>query len=365
MALALLDFDFSGERGVSNTLRMRARSLLFVPGLRPERFAKAVGCAPDIVCLDLEDSVGARDKDAARSTVLAGLPALVGDGTAPASSPSSSPEIVVRINSPRHPAGLRDLLGLVESAAPPHGVLLPKASSAAELRWVAELLSHAARPVALHALVEGAAAVSRADELAAAGVRLRSVLLGGVDLATDLGLGKPRGAAAPAPLATGPLDYARARLVNAVAAAAAEGSGGWGGGSGLAAAAAGAAAAGWQRPAILDSPRLSLAGAGAGAAAAEADALRAECEHARRMGCTGKAAIHPAQLPVIHEVFTPTPEELGEARAVLRAFAAAGGGASVLEGGDGTIVELPVVLHAIAVLGRAGEDAELPPGLLP
>ena len=358
------DFDFSGARGVSNTLRMRARSLLFVPGLRPERFAKAVGCAPDIVCLDLEDSVGARDKDAARSTVLAGLPALVGDGTAPASSSPSSPEIVVRINSPRHPAGLRDLLGLVESAAPPHGVLLPKASSAAELRWVAELLSHAARPVALHALVEGAAAVSRADELAAAGVQLRSVLLGGVDLATDLGLGKPRGAAAPAPLATGPLDYARARLVNAVAAAAAEGSGGWGGGSGLAAA-AGAAAAGWQRPAILDSPRLSLAGAGAGAAAAEADALRAECEHARRMGCTGKAAIHPAQLPVIHEVFTPTPEELGEARAVLRAFAAAGGGASVLEGGGGTIVELPVVLHAIAVLRRAGEDAELPPGLLP
>jgi (S)-citramalyl-CoA lyase len=337
---------------------MRARSLLFVPGLRPERFAKAVGCAPDIVCLDLEDSVGARDKDAARSTVLAGLPAL----TAPASS-SSSPEIVVRINSPRHPAGLRDLLGLVESAVPPHGVLLPKASSAAELRWVAELLSHAARPVALHALIEGAAAVSRAGELAAAGVRLRSVLLGGVDLATDLGLGKPRGAAAPAPLATGPLDYARARLVNAVAAAAAEGSGGWGGGGGLAV--AGAAAAGWQRPAILDSPRLSLAGAGAGDAAAEADALRAECEHARRMGCTGKAAIHPAQLPVIHEVFTPTPEELGEARAVLRAFAAAGGGASVLEGGGGTIVELPVVLHAIAVLGRAGEDAELPPGLLP
>ena len=115
------------------------RSALYIPGSNLRALEKAKALPADVLILDCEDAVAPSKKELARQQIADVV----------RSSGYGRREIVVRINSPRHPAGLRDLLGLVESAVPPHGVLLPKASSAAELRWVAELLSHAARPVAL------------------------------------------------------------------------------------------------------------------------------------------------------------------------------------------------------------------------
>jgi len=79
--------------------------------------------------------------------------------------------------------------------------------------------------------------------------------------------------------------------------------------------------------------------------------LRAEAEKARRLGFTGKVAIHPAQIPVIHDVFTPSPEEVEQARRIVEADRAAGGGAVSL---DGRMVDRPVVEAARWVLARAG-----------
>ena len=78
--------------------------------------------------------------------------------------------------------------------------------------------------------------------------------------------------------------------------------------------------------------------------------LRAEAEQARRLGYAGKVAIHPAQIPVIHEVFTPSPEEVQQARRIIEADRAAGGGAVAL---DGRMVDRPVVEAARRVLMRA------------
>ena len=331
-------------------------SLLFAPAHRPDRFAKAIAAAPDVVCFDLEDSVGESDKDEARKMLYEHAPwAAAGRGASSSAAGESSPlppaapapGFVVRINSPRTPAGLRDLLAAIEAPVPPPALMIPKVETSDELRMVADVLSHARRPgsgdgggdggkagIALHALIETAAGVARAPDILGPagggaglfGAGLDLVLFGAVDLAADVGCRAEdedeceHSAAAAAAAASPFLQYARARVVMAAAAA---------GGGG-------------RRPALLDSPCLRLG---------DADALRAECERARGLGFSGKAAIHPAQLGIIHEVFVPTAAEVERAERIMRAYASSRGAAVALD--DGTVVEAPVVKRAQAVLERA------------
>ena len=106
-----------------------ARSLLFVPGNRPERFAKALAAGADAVVLDLEDSVPAAAKDAARAAVCAAWPGL---------QPAARPR-VLRINDPRTAAGADDLRALAQLQGLA-GLMLPKAESADTLAAVAAAL---------------------------------------------------------------------------------------------------------------------------------------------------------------------------------------------------------------------------------
>jgi (S)-citramalyl-CoA lyase len=274
------------------------RNFLFVPGTRPDRFAKALAAWPDMVTVDLEDAVIPAHKDEARDLAM---PLFDGaeDGI----------ERVIRVNSVRTPFGLKDLLAIVEHPTPPDGIMLPKVESADEVRIVADLLSRAARPINLHVIIESNPGLDQAQAIAGAAPAIKSLLFGAVDMAAELG----------SAMDFTSMLYARSRVVHAAASHGLD---------------------------VIDVPWLDLAD-GAG--------LLEECRLVQALGFTGKAAIHPKQLPVINGVFTPGPERIAYARKVIAAFEASPDGLVVV---DGKLIEIPVVriarrtLAVAAAIGR-------------
>ena len=243
------------------TAMFACRSLLFVPGNRPDRFPKALATPADLVCIDLEDGVAAGPAKAeARKAVLEALPRLAASG-------ADWPRIVLRINSPKTPEGLNDLaaLRIAWKTLPP--VVVPKIDAAGELREIDSLLfPPEAQPVRLLPMIETAAGVEAAAEIVRSipPGRLVGVLFGSVDLAAEVGCA----------LAWEPLLYARSRVV-------------------LAAALSGASA--------IDAPSLEIG---------REAALEEEARRASALGFAGKAAIHPSQIGPIHRGFAPTDSEI-------------------------------------------------------
>ncbi len=278
---------------MTETIQPR-RNLLFVPGTRPDRFAKALAAGPDMVTLDLEDAVIPAHKDDARARSMA-----LFDGARP-----DRIERLVRINGMRTPFGLKDLLAIVEHPSPPDGVMLPKVESADEVRIVDALLQGAARPVGLHVIIESNAGLDQARAIAAACPRIRSLLFGAVDMAAELG----------SALDFTSLLYARSRVVHAAASAGLD---------------------------AIDVPYLDLD---------DEAGLALECRRVRDLGFTGKAAIHPRQLGPINAAFTPDAVRIAYARKVIAAFEAARDGLVVV---DGKLIELPVVRSARRTLAIA------------
>jgi citrate lyase beta subunit len=270
------------------------RNLLFVPGTRPDRFAKALAAGPDMVTVDLEDAVIPAHKDEARAR---SMPLFDGPQT-------DRIERLVRINGVRTPFGLKDLLAIVEHPTPPDGVMLPKVESADEVRIVDALLQRAARPVGLHVIIESNAGLDQARAIAAAARSIRSLLFGAVDMAAELG----------SALDFTSLLYARSRVVHAAASCGLD---------------------------AIDVPYLDLDD--------EAGLVR-ECRLVRDLGFTGKAAIHPRQLGPINAAFTSDAARIAYARKVIAAFEAAKDGLVVVEG---KLIELPVVRSARRTLAIA------------
>lgn len=281
------------------------RSYLFVPGSRPDRFAKGLLSGADAIIVDLEDAVPPSGKDGARAALLSFLGDL----------PAQDTQIFVRINSLRSRTGLRDILEL--SSGPTgriSGLLLPKVEAADEIRIAAAILNESGCSGTLGALIETAAGLETVMDIAAASPRLAFLMFGGADLSAELRV----------PLSWEPLAYARARLVHAAAR------------FGLDA---------------VDMPWISLA---------DEIGFRTELERSATAGFTARAAIHPKQIDAIHASLAPTPHALAHAERVLDAFAQAGGGVCQL---DGQLVERPVVLScrrivAIARRGGAGKPPQ-------
>lgn len=262
------------------------RSLLFLPATRADRFPRALGSGADAVCLDLEDALPPDDKERGLATALE-LLAGPRDGTL----------VTVRVNDVKTERGVRDLEALAQAGAPPDAVLLPKVGGPEDLARAAALLGEGGPP--LLPIVETAAGLARVEEIARSGSgSLLALMLGGVDLTAELG----------AALEWDALLYARSRVVHAAAL-----------GGGLA---------------TLDTPSLEVG---------DAEALRREARAVARLGFTGKAAIHPAQLPPIHDAFRPSEQEVERARRVLRAFEESRGGVVLV---DGRMVDPPVVRAA-------------------
>jgi len=269
---------------------MTYRSLLFVPGARPERFEKALAAGADTVCIDLEDAVPPDLKAEARRTVVAWL-GQRGAGGAP---------VGVRINSVRSADGVQDLAALIAAAAAPAFVMLPKVAHGEEVAIAASALG---RTDGLWSIVESAEGLLHAADIAAVPA-LTGILFGGADYSADIG----------ATLEWEPMLHARSVLVNACARTGRE---------------------------LLDVPYLDV-----GDEAGLAETTR----RAKALGFTGRACIHPAQVAGVHAAFTPTPAEIERAQRIMAAFAEAKGAAALL---DGKLVELPVIRAAQRTLAAA------------
>ena len=279
------------------------RSLLFTPGSRPERFAKAAATAADGLIIDLEDAVGPADKATARVAAMDWLKHR--EGVARAGF-----LVCLRINSVFNDFGLRDLAAVAELARDgfaPDALLMPKVESAVEVDLVARHLraaGGAGANVALVALIESAAGLEEAARIARATPMLRGLGFGGVDLAADL----------RASFCWEAMLAGRGRLVQAASIA----------GLGL-----------------FDVPYLDI----------NDDAgLTAECLRVRAMGFSGKLAIHPRQVDAINVAFTPTSAEIEFAQGVAAAYEAAAGGVCTYQG---KMIDEPVMLSARRTLARA------------
>ena len=255
-------------------------TLLYVPADRPDRVGSALAGTADVVLVDLEDAVAPDRKESARQNA-ARLLASVTDRP-----------VQVRVNDVRTAAGAADL-AMVAGLPPAIGVRLPKVEDPATVRAVADRVPGRA----LHPLLESALGVERAYRIATAHPAVASLGLGEADLRADLGL--------PAGAEDG-LAFPRSRVVVA------------------------ARAAGLPAPAQSVYPNVrDLAG------------LAESCRTGRRTGFLGRAAIHPAQLPVIEDVYAPTEAEVAAARELL---AADTGGAAALP--DGRFVDEAVLRAA-------------------
>jgi citrate lyase subunit beta/citryl-CoA lyase len=286
------------------------RSLLFVPGDSPKKLDKAMTSGADALIVDLEDSISPERKAQARDIALAFLKS--------AGANKTRPRLLVRINGLQ--TGLTDADLDVVVAGRPDGIMLPKAEGgAAVIHADAKLTAREA----IHNIPDGtldiiaiatetAAALFLAGSYRGASRRLKGLTWGAEDLSVELGAEANRD----------------------------------------------------TNGNFLDPYRLARSSCLAGAAAAQVQAidtvyvdfrneagLRRECEEARRDGFTGKMAIHPAQVAIINEVFTPTVEALAKARAVIAAFAADPGAGTV--GIGGVMYDRPHLKRAKQFLARA------------
>lgn len=281
----------------STTTPIPRRSMLFVPGLRPDRARKAFAAGADVVCVDLEDAVAVAHKDEAREMALALF----------AEPNPSGCERVLRINSLDTVHGLRDVDALGRLEHVPEAVMLTKVRSAAEVRLLDELLQGRAASIKFYVCLETNQGLKDVFEIAGA-PRMACLLFGEVDLSADLRCKRTSTA----------LLYARSRVAHAGAAFELD---------------------------VMDVPHIHLE---------DMDGLRKAAAHAAELGFTGKACIHPTQIPVLHEYFTPSAEEVARAERAVEAFRQSGSsGLAVL---DGLMLQKPVLRSSQRVLALAKQS---------
>lgn len=275
------------------------RSYLYAPGNDPRKIEKALASEADAVVLDLEDAVAPNRKEEARESVSEVL----------RSRPAKP--VFVRVNAPGSALAEEDI-GAISG---PHlsGLRLPKTESAQAVRGVAERLETLGCEAGIQCLIESALGLELAPEISRSHERVVGISLGEADLAADLGVRDEAG-----------LLYARSRVV------------------------ATARAAGLPGP--VQSVYTNVR---------NTDGLRQSTEVGKNLGFVGRSAIHPAQIPAINEVFTPTEEEVAEAEGLLARLeesAGKGTGAFVLE--EGRFVDKAVVESArlTLALARRGEE---------
>ncbi len=270
------------------------RSLLFVPGLRPDRFEKALESGTDIVCVDIEDAVPLPRKGEARELTF---PLFAKDRP-------GDVETMVRINPLSTPEGLKDILALRDCARPPKALMLAKPGSAAEIRLYDELLQGKCADIRFHVIIESTEGLANVMDIANASSRIDSLLFGAVDMSADLRAEKTWET----------MLYARSRVVHAAARFGLD---------------------------LLDVPYLTLD---------DEAGLKLEAEMSSALGFTGKASIHPKQIPVINGVFSPSRDLIERAKRILEAFEKDTTGLLVV---DGELIERPVIRSMQRVLAIA------------
>lgn len=275
------------------------RSFIFVPGLRPDMYPKALSSGADIVCVELEDGIAPGDKAEARRNALALFEQPQAD---------DGVERIVRINSMRERFGIEDVLAVLTTDTPPPALMMPKVRTPDEVVMLDRLLDEAGHSTRLHVIIETNAGLEAAFDIAECSDRIDAMFFGGVDMAAELRCRN----------AWEPLLFARSRVVHAAASAGLD---------------------------VIDVPYLDLD---------DPEGMRADAVRARDLGFAGKGSIHPKQIATLNEVFTPTADQVDRARRVIAQFEAAGTGLLVI---DGKLIEKPVLrdMHRIvAIADRMG-----------
>jgi citrate lyase subunit beta / citryl-CoA lyase len=285
------------------------RSLLFVPADGGTKLDKAMASGADGVIVDLEDSIAPERKELARKAAL--------DYLKSAAPKKDRPRILVRINGLDTGMTDADLDAIVPGA--PDAVLFPKAEGGATVTHVDAKLT-AREAVAglpegsikiLAQTVESAAGLFSAGTYKNCSARLIGMTWGPEDLSAELGAEANRDASGEL---TEPYRIARAMCLYGAAAA---------------------------RVPAIETIHVDFR---------NAEVLRKDTEIARRDGFSGRLAIHPAQVPVINAVFTPSQEQIDKAKAIVAAFAAKPGAGTV--GIDGKMYDRPHLARAQALLAN-------------
>ena len=267
-----------------NKIKVR-RSFIFTPGLQPEMFPKALSSGADMVCIELEDGIAIKDKEEARKNTINALKTL---------EVSNDVELVVRINCQRTKFGLLDLESFVSSEIKVKALMLPKVKTPDEITFIDDLLTDCNLDTDLHVIMETNEALENIYDIAHASKRTVALYFGGVDMAAELRVDNK----------WENLLYARSKLVHAGASAGID---------------------------VIDVPYLDLE---------NMDGMKKEAELVRNLGFTGKGSIHPKQIKILNEVFTPPEDEIIKAKKILEQFNNSNTGLVVI---DGKLIEKPVL----------------------
>ena len=268
----------------SNKINVR-RSFIFTPGLKPEMFPKAIASGADMVCIELEDGIAIKDKDEARKNTIGALETL---------EVKSGVELVVRVNCQRTKFGLLDLEAFISTKTKVKAIMLPKVKTPDEITFIDDLLTDCALDTDLHVIMETNEALESIYEIAHASKRIVALYFGGVDMAAELRV----------PNEYKNLIYARSKLVHAGASVGVD---------------------------VVDVPYLDLD---------DMDGMKKEAELVRDLGFTGKGSIHPKQINILNEIFTPSKEEIAKAKKIVDQFNESDTGLVVI---DGKLIEKPVL----------------------
>ena len=268
----------------SNKINVR-RSFIFTPGLKPEMFPKAISSGADMVCIELEDGIAIKDKDEARKNTFKALETL---------EVKSGVELVVRVNCQRTKFGLMDLEAVVSSKTNVKAIMLPKVKTPDEITFIDDMLTDCGLNTDLHVIMETNEALESIYDIAHASKRIVALYFGGVDMAAELRV----------PNEYKNLIYARSRLVHAGASVGVD---------------------------VIDVPYLDLE---------DMDGMKKEAELVRDLGFTGKGSIHPKQINILNDIFTPSKEEIIKAKKIVDQFNKSDTGLVVI---DGKLIEKPVL----------------------
>ena len=261
------------------------RSFIFTPGLKPEMFPKALESGADMVCIELEDGIAIKDKDEARNNTIDALKTL---------KVKNDVELVVRLNCQRTKFGLLDLEAFISSKIKIKALMLPKVNTPEEISLIDDLLTDCNLDTDLHVIMETNEGLKNIYDIAHSSKRIVALYFGGVDMAAELRV----------PNNFQNLIYARSKLVHAGASAGID---------------------------VIDVPYLDLE---------DMNGMKKEAELVRDLGFTGKGSIHPKQINILNDIFTPSEEEISKAKKIVDKFNESNTGLVVI---DGKLIEKPVL----------------------
>ena len=303
------------------------RCQYFGPGSRPEYFEKMAGSAADVINLDLEDSVAPDEKARARENVIAATHDVDWGGK----------HLSVRVNGLDTPFWYRDVVGLLENASERlDQIMIPKVGNAADVYAVDALVTAIeaavgrSKRIGFEVIIETAAGISHVEEIAGSSPRLQAMSLGAADFAASMGM-RTTGIGGTqedyymlhdgARHWSDPWHWAQAAIVAACRA---------------------------HGVLPVDGPFGDFS---------DEDGFVAQARRSATLGMVGKWAIHPKQVALANEVFTPSKEQVEEARGILAAMEQAekdGAGAAVHKG---RLVDIASVRQAEAIVRQAGLTA--------